>query len=301
MSLATGLVSFARSLRSHPFLNEGRALTKFEALTWLLLNAETAEKFDSVDGVTVLVRRGGVLVSLERLAELWGWPKQRVRRFLRLTLPETDVDIEVSLYGDIAHCHFIKYADFNPEPVDDFLAGILPKPKKKRKDVRIKEFFDFSRRLARVQSEQIVINFARDGATVRRLLNNFDEFRLRRLWELYLASPLDGYLKRNGRSICHFGSHRVIEKLNARMNRLDAEERRLSRESKASASPETCSREPAAEPLVYEVIDDAPLGDPDGRGVYCHNGNLFVYVRNTYGEPEAFFTQLSCPDCAAKE
>ena len=65
----------------------------------LLLSVNHEDKKIFFNGEIVTVKRGSMIISFQKLAEKWGWSRQRVRHFMELLKSETMITTESTTRG----------------------------------------------------------------------------------------------------------------------------------------------------------------------------------------------------------
>lgn len=75
-----------KAYAEHPFWNEPREFSKWEAWEWMIQAAAWRDHKRVVGMTVVELRRGEFLGSVRFLAEAWGWKRSRVHDFVRLLL-----------------------------------------------------------------------------------------------------------------------------------------------------------------------------------------------------------------------
>lgn len=76
-----GWILLDRNIRDHWVYSE-RPFSRFKAWIDLILSANFRDKTIMVNGKPFLVKRGTFLTSVRKLAERWGWSKDKTARFL---------------------------------------------------------------------------------------------------------------------------------------------------------------------------------------------------------------------------
>ena len=76
-----GWILLDRNIRDHWVYSE-RPFSRFKAWIDLILSANFRDKTIMVNGKPFLVKRGTFLTSVRKLAERWGWSKNKTSRFL---------------------------------------------------------------------------------------------------------------------------------------------------------------------------------------------------------------------------
>lgn len=69
---------------NHPFYEEDRVFSKFEAWTHLVMMANHADNKVLIDGKMVVVERGSFITSVRKLQERWKWSNTKAIAFLDL-------------------------------------------------------------------------------------------------------------------------------------------------------------------------------------------------------------------------
>lgn len=109
-----GYIPISRKLFEHPFWSEKREFSYAEA--WIdilrLVRFEANSTKMLIGGKAVEIHRGEYPASLRRLADLWGWSKNKVDKFLDLLISEgmiTKRTAEGTKQTVITVCNFDKY------------------------------------------------------------------------------------------------------------------------------------------------------------------------------------------------
>lgn len=79
-----GWISLHRKILEHPFFQEKRSFSKFEAWIDLLLLANHKDNKFILGNELIEVERGSFITSELKLMDRWGWSKTKVRSFLKL-------------------------------------------------------------------------------------------------------------------------------------------------------------------------------------------------------------------------
>ena len=93
-----GYIALARGVLDHPVVGAKRPYSKYEAWTWLLLEAAWKERRVHVsNGRTdscATIQRGQLSYSLRYLARAWGWSVKPVRSFLNRLEKDTQIETQ---------------------------------------------------------------------------------------------------------------------------------------------------------------------------------------------------------------
>ncbi|AYC28699.1 DnaD domain-containing protein [Paenisporosarcina cavernae] len=79
-----GWISLHRKIQEHPFFQEKRSFSKFEAWVDLLLMANHKESKVLLGNEMIKIERGSFITSELKLMDRWSWSKTKVRSFLKL-------------------------------------------------------------------------------------------------------------------------------------------------------------------------------------------------------------------------
>ena len=79
MRAVSGWIPLSRDWLDHPLLKDGE---RFRAWCWLVANAAWKPTRHDIKGKIVILEKGQLCISRERLAEIWGWSPSAVERFL---------------------------------------------------------------------------------------------------------------------------------------------------------------------------------------------------------------------------
>lgn len=109
-----GYIALWRKIEDHPFYNEPRVFSKYEAWLDLLRDAQhEKEPKKVVIGMTVLTcHYGELLRSIRTYARQWNWSEAKVRRFLKLLKKMGQIDYKSE--GKTTRIIIINYALYDP-------------------------------------------------------------------------------------------------------------------------------------------------------------------------------------------
>ena len=82
-----GWIILGRGIRDHWIYSE-KPFSRFKAWIDLIFSANFRDKTIMVNGRPFLVRRGSFLTSTRKLAERWGWSKNKTSRYLSILRDE---------------------------------------------------------------------------------------------------------------------------------------------------------------------------------------------------------------------
>jgi hypothetical protein len=82
--MSKGWIKLHRQVMDHPFYEEERVFSKYEAWEYLLLNANHSDNKALIDGKMVLIERGSFITSIRKLQERWKWSNTKAISFLEL-------------------------------------------------------------------------------------------------------------------------------------------------------------------------------------------------------------------------
>ncbi len=90
---ADGWILLDRGIREHWIYSE-KPFSRFQAWVDLIMSANFRDKDIMVNGKPFTVRRGSFLTSTRKLAERWGWSRNKVLRFLAVLRTEEMIKTE---------------------------------------------------------------------------------------------------------------------------------------------------------------------------------------------------------------
>lgn len=82
--MAKGWVKLHRQIMNHPFYEEERVFSRYEAWSHLMMMANHTDNKTLIDGKMVIVERGSFLTSVRKLQERWKWSNTKTIKFLDL-------------------------------------------------------------------------------------------------------------------------------------------------------------------------------------------------------------------------
>lgn len=113
----SGWISLHRQIQEHWLWKEKRELSKFEAWTDILLNANHSEARVVIKNTVYNIGRGESVMSLKNWADRWNWSRSRVKRFLSLL--EKDEMIRMKSDTNTTHLTICKYDAYQVKRNDD--------------------------------------------------------------------------------------------------------------------------------------------------------------------------------------
>lgn len=123
-----GWIKLHRQITNNPlWLSE--PFTRAQAWVDLLLIANHADGFIRRRGIKINVKRGQVGMSQDSLADRWGWSKNKVRRFLKELMRESQIEVKTEL-KNIAVSTLISITNYGEYQGNDTENGTKEKPKK---------------------------------------------------------------------------------------------------------------------------------------------------------------------------
>jgi hypothetical protein len=104
-----GYICLSRGALDHEFFRR-KEYSEFEAWVWLLTEAAWKPRSRRVGEFVVQLNRGQLVASVRHLAEVWGWSKGRVERFVNRLKTETMVGtLSETGITVITICNYDKY------------------------------------------------------------------------------------------------------------------------------------------------------------------------------------------------
>ena len=79
---STGYYVMARGWQDHELFEGDKRYSRRDAWCWLIEHARFKPATIVVEGVRLQVGRGELTVSMRELANLWGWSKSGINRFM---------------------------------------------------------------------------------------------------------------------------------------------------------------------------------------------------------------------------
>lgn len=111
----TGYIRVYRSVKSHWLYEPKRKRTKFEAWLDLLLQAKHSDQKETIGYDLIVIKRGQILTSQEKLAAEWRWDRSAVRSFLSSLHYDQILTIETTnKYTMITICNYDSYQNSSP-------------------------------------------------------------------------------------------------------------------------------------------------------------------------------------------
>lgn len=115
-------IKLDRSIKDHWLWNTDEPFTKGQAWTDLLIHANYKDRTIHIKGQQVQLLRGQQARSELALSKVWGWSKNKVRRFLKLLKNEGMIDQQANhLTSIITICNYDKYQ--SQDAVDETSSG----------------------------------------------------------------------------------------------------------------------------------------------------------------------------------
>lgn len=113
---AGGYIKIWRKIKNHPYWKEPRQFSKFEAWMDLVMTAAGIDFEVPYRDQLIKLKRGQMIIATRKLAERWGWSRERVHRFLANCVYKGEIryhrrDHRFSIIS------IVKYATYNP-PAD---------------------------------------------------------------------------------------------------------------------------------------------------------------------------------------
>lgn len=126
--MAVGWLKLYRKITEHKLWLEKRTFSRLEGWLYLLCSANFADRDVVLDGWQIKVRRGQVLTSEVKMAELFGWSRNRVRRFLEMLIDDGSITKDVTpKYTLITLVNYDVYQDCDtPDGTTDGATGGTP-------------------------------------------------------------------------------------------------------------------------------------------------------------------------------
>lgn len=118
-----GWIKLHRKVKDHPFFQEKRQFSKFEAWLDLLMKANHQDNKVLLGNELIEVERGSFITSELKLMRTWGWSKSKVRAFLTLLEVEQMIEKESdNKKTTITICNYNVYQDLETteRPLTDF-------------------------------------------------------------------------------------------------------------------------------------------------------------------------------------
>lgn len=140
---STGWVKLYRSLLTHWTMNV-KPFSEFQAFVWLLLKVNYKPGRTFINGELHDIPRGSIITSQAKLADTWGWKRDRVRSFLdSLRKSQATTQQTTQHFTQITICNYEAYQDGaptepQPTPHDGVNSGVTNKEVKK---LRSKEVY----------------------------------------------------------------------------------------------------------------------------------------------------------------
>jgi len=125
VSQTRGWIKLHRDIREHWIYKENRKYSKFEAWTWLLMDANHKDNKVLYNNTKLVdVKRGETLTSEVKLSKLWGWGRKKVRRFLEL-LEEDNMIVKKVEPNQYIIIGILNYDKFQSATTDDTTQNIV--------------------------------------------------------------------------------------------------------------------------------------------------------------------------------
>jgi len=90
-----GWVSIHRQIQNHKCWKD-KPFTRGQAWIDLILSANHKDNTMWKRGISILIKRGQVGVSIKGLADRWGWSQSRVKRFLEVLKNEDQIEYQIN-------------------------------------------------------------------------------------------------------------------------------------------------------------------------------------------------------------
>lgn len=108
-----GWIGLHRKITEHWLYPNLRKYTEFEAWLYILLHASFADSKVADNGQLIIVKRGELLTSEQKLGFVWLWDRGKVRRFLKLLQHDGMIlKKSTSKFTKITVCNYESYQDF---------------------------------------------------------------------------------------------------------------------------------------------------------------------------------------------
>lgn len=160
----TGWIKIFRSVTSHWLWPKKQPLTRLEAWMLILIETNYSDEVSLISGDFVKCKRGEKLYSLDTWADKFNWSKSRVRRFFKLLVDDSMIEL-IPCQGT-THLRVLNYETYQGErnasdtPSD---TAAIPNRRKKegKKDkqpAKKVEVFDFKKSLIEIGVEPKVVD-----------------------------------------------------------------------------------------------------------------------------------------------
>ena len=137
--MSSGYIKIWRKIKAHPFWQDGRTFSRFEAWMDMLMSANGIDKEISFREEPMLIPRGSFITSEYKLSEKWGWSRNKVRRFLDHCV-ENGMIANQKRYHRNSMITVINYDTYNPLGIPD---DTTEKPQNEEEKLFKKEFDEF--------------------------------------------------------------------------------------------------------------------------------------------------------------
>jgi len=137
--MSSGYIKLWRKIKAHPFWQDGRTFSRFEAWMDMLMSANGVKKTVPFRDEPIVVNRGSLLTSEVKLAERWGWSRNRTRRFLALCVKDGMI-VNQKRHSRCSLITIVNYGAYNPSGTTD---DTVEKQQNEEEELFKKEFDEF--------------------------------------------------------------------------------------------------------------------------------------------------------------
>jgi len=116
--MSNGYIKIWRKIKRHPFWQQKRKFSRFEAWIDLVMSANGIDKTVNFRDEFIPLKRGSFITSERTLAENWNWSRDRVRKFLNLCVKEDMIRLQKQ-YQRYTIITILKYRFYNPMATTD--------------------------------------------------------------------------------------------------------------------------------------------------------------------------------------
>ena len=110
---AGGYIKIWRKIKSHPYWKEPRKFSKFEAWMDLVMTAAGLDFEVPYRDQVIKLKRGQMIIAERKLAERWGWSRERVHRFLANCVHNEEIQYHRQDHR-FSIISIVKYSTYNP-------------------------------------------------------------------------------------------------------------------------------------------------------------------------------------------